>query len=101
MAKLWDDVVKWLDDASKVVGKEAGDLTQKGRLKVEIFDLKRKLRESFSELGYLVYEMAFIRKIERWKTNLKIKNLVKKIKMAKRNLRKKELEYQKVGVRKK
>ena len=97
MANLWDDLVKWLDDASKVVGKEAGDLTLKGRLKVEIFELKRKLRDNLTGLGSTVYDMVFIKKNDRWKTNSKVKSLVNKIKNAQRLLKKKELEYKRIG----
>lgn len=97
MANIWDDVVKWLDDASKVVGKEAGDLTQKGTLKLEIFDLSRKLRDSFTQLGSEVYESAFVQKKVDWQTNKKIKSAVSKIKTIERKLKKKNLEYKKIG----
>ena len=97
MAKLWDDLVKWLEDTSKVVGKEAGDLTLKGRLKVEIFEANRKLRDSFAEFGTMVFETAFVKKGERWKVNPKIKTIVKKIKTIQQNLKKKKTQYKKVG----
>ena len=97
MANIWDDLVKWLDDASKVVGKEAGDLTQKGTLKLEIFDLTRKLRDGYTELGSQVYQAAFVQKKENWKTSKKIKGAVAKIRLAEKKLKKKKLEYKKVG----
>lgn len=99
MAKVWNDLVKWLEDASKVVGREAGDLTQKGRLKVEIFDLNRKLHESFAELGSMVYESVFIKKSGQWQTRSKIKTIVKKIRTSQRQLKNKQFEYKKVGGR--
>ena len=97
MANIWDDLVKWLDDASKVVGKEAGDLTQKGSLKLEIFDLSRKLRDGFTELGSQVYQAAFVQKKANWQTSKKIKSAVTKIRATERKLKKKKLEYKKVG----
>ena len=97
MANIWDDVVKWLDDASKVVGKEAGDLTQKGTLKLEIFDLSRKLRDSFTTLGSEVYQSVFVQKKTTWQTSKKVKSAVAKIKTIERKLNKKKLEYKKVG----
>lgn len=101
MAKLWDDVIKWFEDASKVVGKEAGDLTLKGRLKVEIFELNRKLRDSFAELGSMAYESVFVKKRDRWQTNPKIKATVRKIRATERQMKKKKLEYTKIGKTKK
>jgi len=100
MPNIWNDLVKWVQDASKVAGKEAGDLTLRGRLKLEIFDLKRKLRDNFHELGSLVYELAFLKKKEVWKTNPKIIAVVKRIKTVQRQLKVKNLEYKKVGAKK-
>lgn len=97
MANIWDDMVKWLDDTSKVIGKEAGDLTQKGTLKLEIFDLSRKLRDNFTELGSRVYESVFVKKNAEWQQDKKIKSIVAKVKAVERKLKKKNLEYQKVG----
>lgn len=101
MANIWDDLVKWLDDASKVMGKEAGDLTQKGTLKLEIFDLKRKLRDSFTELGSHVYEAVYTKKKEDWQTLKEVKSTVQRIKTIQRNLTKKNAEYTKIGKEKK
>ena len=97
MANIWDDLVKWLDDASKVVGKEAGDLTQKGTLKLEIFDLSRKLRDAHTDLGSQVYQTVFVQKKDNWQTSKKTKSVVTKIKSIERKLKKKKLEYKKVG----
>jgi hypothetical protein len=97
MANIWDDLVKWLDDASKVVGKEAGDLTQKGTLKIEIFELSRKLRDAFTELGGEVYEAVYVKKTDDWQNAKKVKSAVHKIRTIARNLEKKNSEYKKIG----
>ena len=97
MANIWDDLVKWLDEASKVVGKEAGDLTQKGTLKLELFDLNRKLRDNFTELGDQVYETVYVNKKEDWQKSKKIRSTLAKIRATERKLKKKKLEYEKVG----
>ncbi|UCG91837.1 MAG: hypothetical protein JSV97_12350 [candidate division WOR-3 bacterium] len=94
---IWDDIVQWLEDASKVVGKEAGDLTLKGQLKVQLFELNRKLGENFSELGRLVYNHVFVKKQENWDKNLKIKAIVKKIRVLQRQIKIKESEYKRIG----
>ncbi len=97
MTNIWDDLVKWLDDASKVVGKEAGDLTQKGTLKLEIFDLRRKLRDGYTELGKHIYEAVYTKKKEDWKNLKTIKSTVRKIKTIQHNISKKTAEYTKIG----
>ncbi|MBE0433337.1 hypothetical protein IBX73_07720 [candidate division WOR-3 bacterium] len=97
MTNIWDDLIKWLDDASKVVGKEAGDLTKKGSLKLEIFDLKRKLRDSFTELGSRVYESVYLKKKDNWQTAKSIKSAVQRIKKLDNRLKKRNAEYANIG----
>lgn len=97
MPNLWHDVTKWLEDASKVVGKEAGDLTLKGRLKVEIFEISRKLKENYTELGNLVFDEVFVKKSKSWQRKKKTSGLITKIKRLRTKLRRKEQEYKKVG----
>ena len=97
MANMWDDIVKWLDDTSKAVGKEAGDLTQKGSLKLEIFNLSRKLRDYFIELGNQVYQQAFVEKKADWQQSKKVKNIISRIKRTERQLNKLNSEYKRIG----
>lgn len=97
MANFWNDFTKWLEDASKVVGKEAGDLTLKGRLKLEIFELGRSLKEQYTHLGLRVYELTFKKKNENWKKDKAVVAAVKKIRRIQTSIKKKEQEYKKVG----
>lgn len=97
MANFWNDLTKWLEDASKVVGKEAGDLTLKGRLKLEVFELNRNLKENFADLGTQVFEEVFVKKNEKWQKDRKITNVIKKIKRVQTKLRRKEKEYKNIG----
>jgi hypothetical protein len=97
ITKIWTDLTQWLEEASRVVGKEAGDLTLKGRLKLEIFDLGRMLRETFTTLGTTVYDEVFIKKNDDWRKNTKVVNTIRKIKSIQRKLSAKEKEYKKVG----
>ena len=97
MPNMWDDLVRWLDDASKVISKEAGDLTQKGKLKLEIFELKRKMRDHFTELGTVVYDSAFTKKKSNWQKSEVVQTLIKKIRATQRSLKNKQLEYKKIG----
>jgi hypothetical protein len=97
MANIWNDLMKWLEDTSKVVGKEAGDLTLKGKLKVEIFDLNRNLRDYFAEFGSMIYELVFLKKNDQWRTNSKIKTLARRIRITRRHIKNNQLEYKEVG----
>ncbi|MEO0128787.1 MAG: hypothetical protein ABIL02_00930 [candidate division WOR-3 bacterium] len=97
MSKFWDDFSRWLDDASKVLSKEAGDLTMKGKLKIEIFELKRQLQELFKELGQAFYSFFPLKGNEDFKSDKQIKSLVQKIKRIKNEITKREAEYKKIG----
>lgn len=97
MAKLWDDFTRWLEDASKVVSKEAGDLTLKGKLKIEIFDLKWRLKEEYAEFGKIAHDLAIIKKREDWTTDSRVKSIATKIKNTQKNLKAKETNYKKIG----
>jgi hypothetical protein len=55
MKTFWDDVKDWLSDATKVAIKEAEDLTRKGKLKMEMLALSRKIEKKMAELGGFVY----------------------------------------------
>lgn len=97
MGKVWDDVTKWIDDASRVISREAGDLTSKGKLKIEIFDLKRRLKDQMAEFGKLVYEQTVVRKNGGWQTAAPVKNLIARLRATMKNLKAKEAEYRRVG----
>jgi hypothetical protein len=97
MPKFWDDFSRWLEEASKVLSKEAGDLTLKGKLKLEIFELKRQLQELFRELGETFYSFFPLKGDEDLKNNQKIKGLVQRIKRITNEIKKKETEYKSIG----
>ena len=97
MGNLWHDLTKWLEDASNVVGREAGDLTLKGRLKLEIFEIHRKLREHYAMLGKIVYDEFIAKKNEKWHTRKQSMTVVRQIRAKIKALEKKEKEYKKVG----
>jgi hypothetical protein len=97
VVNFWNDFTKWLDDASKVIGKEAGDLTLKGRLKLEIFELARSLRESYMKFGIRIYDLTFKKKNANWMTDKEIVAAVKKIRRMETSMKKKQQEYKKIG----
>ncbi|MGQ9664221.1 MAG: hypothetical protein ACUVUH_02685 [bacterium] len=97
MPKFFDDFSRWLEDASKVLSKEAGDLTMKGKLKIEMFELRRQLQTIFNELGKTFYEFFPLKGNEDFKNNQKIKHIVQKIKRIKNEIKKKEQQYKTIG----
>lgn len=98
MAKnIWADLTQWLEEVSKVIGKEAGDLTLKGRLKLEIFEEQRKLKEYLAEFGAMVFEAVFVKKDKTWERNRKALSMVRNIKRTQAKLKRKENEYTKIG----
>lgn len=97
MANLWNDLTKWLEDASKVIGKEAGDLTQKGQLKIKLFENKRMLKDFYAQLGIQIYEEAINKKNPDWCNKEKISTLIKKIRSLHSKIRKYEREYSQIG----
>jgi len=97
MPKFWDDFSRWLEDASKVLSKEAGDLTMKGKLKIEIFELKRQLQELFNELGQIFYSFFPLKGNEDFKNNQKTKHIAQKIKKLKNEIKKREQHYKAIG----
>ncbi|MEO0098004.1 MAG: hypothetical protein ABIK99_02535 [candidate division WOR-3 bacterium] len=92
MPSLWERVKSWLEDTTEQALKEAEDLTKKGRLKMQILSLNRSIKEQFSELGGLVYQL--IDAPEDIRENAKVKEIVSKIKDLEKELKEKEKEYQ-------
>ncbi len=97
MAKFLNDFSRWLEDASKVLSKGAGDLTMKGKLKIEIFELKRQVQELFRELGQSFYAFFPLKGNKDIKNNQKIKSIVQRIRKLKSEIKKREIEYKKIG----
>ncbi len=52
----WADVRDWLTDATRVVIREAEDLTHRGQLKMEILSLSHKIEHAMADLGARYYE---------------------------------------------
>ncbi len=93
MKSLWNDVKGWLSDATKVAIKEAEDLTRKGKLKMEMLNLSRKIEKKMAELGGYVYHN--FSKTESFDTsqNEKLRNYVKEIHKLELTLKRKQKEW--------
>uniref|UniRef100_A0A7C6A8P4 Four helix bundle protein n=1 Tax=candidate division WOR-3 bacterium TaxID=2052148 RepID=A0A7C6A8P4_UNCW3 len=94
MKSLWDDIKDWLGDATKVAIKEAEDLTRKGKLKMTIFSLSRKIEKKLAELGGLVYHN--LTKAENFDltSDERVKNYLKEIRKLELTLKRKQKELQ-------
>ena len=92
MKTLWDDVKDWLSDATKVAVKEAEDLTRKGKLKIEMLALSRKIEKKMAELGGFVYHN--LSKAEGFDLgqNDKVKYYVKEIRRMESEMKRKQKE---------
>ena len=55
---LWDDVRGWLTDATRTAIREAEDLSRRGRLKLDILNLSRRVDRQMAKLGGMVYDRA-------------------------------------------
>jgi pyridoxine/pyridoxamine 5'-phosphate oxidase len=97
MALLWQDVKNWLTDATKTAIREAEDLTRKGKLKIDMLNLNRKLEKDFAELGGIVYHLRQSKKQKDLQKNAEVKLLVKKIQRLEAQLRTKKREWKKRG----
>lgn len=53
---LWDDIRDWLTDATRAAIREAEDLSRRGRIKVEIIKLSRRIEKRMAKLGGLTYD---------------------------------------------
>lgn len=98
MASLWDKVKAWLENTTDQALKEAEDLTKRGRMKMQIYSLNRSIKEYFTELGGLSYQLLTNR--EKMEENPKVKEIIDKIKELEEALKKKEKEYQNLKERK-
>jgi len=94
MKTLWDDVKKWLGDTSQTVAREAELLTKKGKIKLELFDLNRRLEKAFADLGGIVYDEGIIKKKRSFLEGRKVAETVEIIKKleAMRGKREEELK---------
>ncbi|RMD95279.1 MAG: hypothetical protein D6814_13455 [Calditrichaeota bacterium] len=58
LENFFDDVVNTVKDGLNKLAEKTDQLTQMGRLKLDIISIKREIDKSFSELGGRVYQLA-------------------------------------------
>jgi len=93
MKTLWDDVKMWLSDATKTAIKEAEDLTRKGKLKMEMLGLSRKIEKKMAELGGFVYHTLSKSDMFNQLQSDKVKGYIKEINKMELELKRKQREW--------
>jgi hypothetical protein len=82
MANLWNEVTTWLSEATRSAVKETEELARRGKIKFDMLKVSRELKDKFSELGGVVYEL--LQKDSR--TSIKADSKVKTVALEIKNL---------------
>ncbi|UCG42042.1 MAG: hypothetical protein JSU73_09140 [candidate division WOR-3 bacterium] len=91
---LWDDVRGWLTDATRTAIREAEDLSRRGRLKLDILNLSRKVDRQMAKLGGMVYDRASADPDEPFSLDDDAKKVLQEIAGLEAELDKKKREYE-------
>lgn len=106
MSSLLDDVKKsfgeWLSKTADKAGeftREAADkaeeVTRLGKIKLDIFKVKRDIDKVFTDLGGSVYHLIAEEKTKNIEKNEKVKSYINQVKDLEKNLKEKEKQYKK------
>jgi len=107
MAALWNDLKKGVSNlASKAavkaseITREAADkaeeMTKLGKVKLDIFQLKRDIDKKMTELGQTVYALLNETEEAQFTRNEKVKAIVEDIKALELKVKEKENQYQQI-----
>jgi hypothetical protein len=97
MKSTWNKIKKSISEGYQNLSEKTGEITQIGRLKIEIIAIKRDIERAFIELGGRVYHKLEEKHQDDILSDMRIKKLVKDIKSL--ELRLKTLEDKIVQVR--
>jgi hypothetical protein len=92
MKTLWNDVKDWLSDTTKVAIKEAEDLTRKGKLKMEMLALSRRIEKKMAELGGFVYHNLIKNEAYDFSKSNQVAGFVKEIHKMELEMKRKQKE---------
>ncbi len=107
MANLWGDIKKglgeWVTKAADKAGeftREAADkaeeVTKLGKVKLDIFQIKRDIEKQFSELGGTVYQLIEDKKTKDFEKNENVKACLTAISDLEKKLKEKEKQYKSI-----
>jgi hypothetical protein len=83
---LWENLKKGLEQGIKTITEKTEELTEMGRLKLEIMSMKREIEKDFVELGGRIYQMMKENKSVNVTQNSEIQALVEKVKTEEKKL---------------
>jgi hypothetical protein len=95
MADLWESIKKNISQGIRTVSAKTEELTQIGRLKIEIIAVKRDIEKSFIELGGRIYHQLDGDDSYDVREDGNITNLMKNIKELEKRMKKLEKDIAK------
>jgi len=107
MAGLWDNIKKSVGElATKAAEKgreitreatdKAEELTKLGKIKLDIFQIKREIEKKLTDLGGVAYDLLNAPESTDIPSNARVKELVQDIKDLEQQLKAKEEQYEQV-----
>ncbi len=107
MANLWGDIKKSLGEFVTKAADKAGELTREaadkaeevtklGKVKLDIFQIKRDIEKQFSELGGTVYQMILDKKTKDLEKDEKVKACITAIGNLEQKMKEKEAQYKQI-----
>jgi hypothetical protein len=93
---LWENLKKGLEQGIKTITEKTEELTELGRLKLEILSVKREIEKDFVELGGRTYQLMKENKSDNINQNSDISKLVEKVKTEEKKLDEYNLKYEKL-----
>ncbi len=104
MTTLWDSIRKGLIDGAKmakesayIAAEKAEELGRKGKVMLDINNIKRKIEKNFIELGGKTYHLIQEENVKEISNNTDIKTLLKTIKTLEGDLQKKHTELEQIS----
>lgn len=107
MTDLWSDIKKSLGEWASKAANKAGELTREaadkaeevtklGKVKLDIFQIKRDIEKQFAELGGMVYQLILDKKTKDFEKNENVKSHLNVIKDLEKKLKEKEKLYKNI-----
>ena len=96
MGTTWNKIKKSMSESYQNLSDKTGEMTQIGRLKIEIIARKRDIEKAFIELGGRVYHNVEEKKEDDILSDQRIKKLVKDIRALELKLKSLEIKIEQV-----
>ena len=104
MTDLWGDIKNSLGEWATKAADKAGELTREaadkaeevtklGKVKLDIFQIKRDIEKQFAELGGMVYQLILDKKTKDFEKNETVKSCLTVIQDLEKKLKEKEKLY--------